>query len=173
MENNEIMVNGSTGELIDTQVSENPLDSIPTVTIEEFRNDAFRGNLNELAKWAHEDGNTDAVLHGGQQLKTEHVLGHVLTIITAQYAHVPGEGDEQKLYPVVVFAEAPGFWYNMGQLGSKLIADWCKHTGDDPMEDPYLPNLNQMLSDCGGVRIHFRMKHSSRNNRDYVAITVA
>lgn len=173
MENNEIMVNSTTGELIDDTPSINPLDNMPTVSIEQFRNDAFRGKLNDLAKWAHEDGNTDAVLHAGQQLKTENVLNHVLTIITVQYAHVPGQDDGQKLYPVVVFAEAPEYWYNMGQLGSKLIADWCKHTGDDPMEDPYLPNLNQILAGSGGVRIHFRLKHSSRNNRDYVAITVA
>lgn len=171
MENNEIMVNSTTGELIDDTPSTNPLDTLPTTSIDEFRRDAFRGNINQLATWAHEDGNSDAVLHAGNQLKTEDVVNHVLTIMAVQYAHVPDRDGSQKIYPVVVFSEAPSYWYNMGQLGSKLIEGWVNHVGDNPDENPYLPKLNQMLSDCGGVRVHFRWKQGK--DRDYVAITVA
>lgn len=173
MENNGIMnvLTDENGEIIEVQQSSNPLDSLPTMSIEDFRKDAFRGTLSRLAKNAHSHGNSDAVLHAGQQLKTADVVNHVLTIIAAQYAYVPDESGNQKRYPVVVFGEAPDYWYNLGQLGSNLIADWCEEMGDDPDENPYLPNLNQELTDCGGVRVHFRMKHGK--NRDYVAITVA
>lgn len=171
MENNEIMNVNENGEIIEAQSSDNPLDALPTMSIDDFRTDAFRNSLNELAKWAHEDGDSDAVLHAGQQLKTADVVNHVLTIIAAQYAYVPDESGNQKRYPVVVFGEAPNYWYNMGQLGSNLIAHWAEHTGDNPEENPYLPNLNQMLTDVGGVRVHFRWKQGK--NRQYVAITVA
>lgn len=171
MENNEIMNVNENGEIIEAPISSNPLDSLATVSIDEFRTDAFRGSLSQLSAWAHEDGNSDAVLHAGQQLLTEHVVNHVLTIIAAQYAYVPDENGNQKRYPVVVFAEAPNYWYNMGQLGSNLIRDWAAHVGDNPEENPYLPNLNQELTDCGGVRVHFRWK--TGKNRPYVAITVA
>lgn len=171
MENNEIMNVNENGEIIDAPISENPLDVVPNVTVEQFRTDAFRGSLSQLASWAHEDGNSDAVLHGGRQLKTDHIINRVLTIIAAQYAYVPDENGRQKRYPVVVFAEAPDYWYNMGQLGSNLIRDWAKRIGDNPEENPYLPRLNQELTDCGGVRIHFRWKQGK--NRPYVAITIA
>lgn len=175
MNENEMMTMAATGELIDSPASGNPLENLTTVSFEEFRRDAFRGTMSELAKWAHEDGNSEAVLHAGEQLTTEQVINHVLTIMATQYAYIPDEKEENgvKRYPVVVFAEAPSYWYNMGELGGNLIRDWAKRAGDDPEENPYLPNLNQMLTDCGGVRIHFRMKHSSKNNRDYVSITIA
>lgn len=175
MENNntEIMTNSSTGEIIDAPIGPSPLDSLPTISIDDFRRDAFRGTLSRLAKNAHTHGNSDAVLHAGTQLKTEDVVNHVLTIIAAQYAYVPDDNNPsvQKRYPVVVFAEAPAYWYNLGQLGSNLIRDWAEEMGDNPDESPYLPNLNQELTDCGGVRVHFRWKQGK--NRQYVAVTVA
>lgn len=167
MENN--MMVTTEGEIIESTGS--PIDNLVTTSIDEFRRDAFHGTLSRLSKVAHATSNSDAILHAGTQLKTADILNHVLTIIAAQYAYVP-DGDSTKRYPVVVFAEAPGYWYNMGQLGSNLIEAWVNEMGDDPEESPYLPMLNQELTDCGGVRVHFRLK-KSKEGRDYVAITVA
>jgi len=167
---NEIMVNNATGEVIDTP-AKSPLDNLPTSSIDDFRRDAFRGNMSRLAKIAHEKGDSDVVLHAGDQLTTEQVVGHVLTIIAVQYAHVPDDNGEQKMYPVAVFAEAPGYWYNLGQLATNMVADWAAELGDDPNEDPNLPLVNQELTDCGGVRVYFRWKQGK--NRRYVSITVA
>lgn len=175
MENNEIMVTEN-GEVIDTVQSVNFVpDTFSHISVNDMRQEAMSGKMSRLARNAHEKGHSTAALQVGTQLSTDEVVGKVWTIIAVSYAHIPDENSEtgytDKLYPCVVFAEAPDYWYNLGQIASEMVADWAAEMEDDPEESPNLPNVNAELASCGGVRIYMQWKQGK--NRRYIRVTVA
>lgn len=169
-------INTYTGEVMDT-VSNAPVipDDYTHISVESFRQDATSGKMSRLARIAHEKGHSTSVLQAGEQLTTDEVVGKVWTIIAVSYAHVPDDDDEtglsQKAYPCCVFAEAPDRWYNLGQIAGEMVNDWAAEMGDNPDESPNLPNVNNELAVCGGVRVYMRWKQGK--NRRYVSLTVA
>lgn len=175
MENNEIMVNAN-GEVIDTVENVGFIpDTFSHISVSDMRQEAMFGKMSRLARNAHEKGHSTAALQVGNQLSTDEVVGKVWTIIAVSYARVPDEESEtgytDKLYPCVVFAEAPDYWYNLGQIASEMVADWADEMGDNSTESPNLPNVNAELASCGGVRIYMRW-HQGKNRR-YIRVTVA
>lgn len=150
-------------------------DTFNHISVQNFRADAVSTKMSRLARNAHEKGHSTSVLQAGDQLTTDEVVGKIWTIIAVAYAHVPDENDEtgvsQKMYPCVVFAEAPDHWYNLGQIAGDMVADWAIEMDDDKEESPNLPNVNAELAACGGVRVYMQWKNGK--NRRYVRVTVA
>ena len=174
----------------DTGVLANVSMASPSDMVEVARKSGSR-----LGKLAQARGYSDTPFHAGNQLSTNDVVGHILTIEHVAYANVPAVDNDgnpvymvdangvailddagdpiqaRKQFPVMTFHEAPGYWLNCGQIASAMIADWAADVGDDPTVDPMLPNLNQELEECGGVAINFQWKDGK--NRRYVKVIVA
>lgn len=159
--------------------------SMPTVSIDAFREEALStaesGNVNVLTRRSQRDGKTDTVMHAGQQIKSDMIVGHVLTIIRVGHAAVPATDNQGKpvyltdengvlatdtygepiqgvsVFPVCHFKEAPGCWYNGGKLLQDNIDSWADECGDNP-DDFYLPKVNAVLEEIGGVRAYFEWK---------------
>lgn len=172
---NEIMVTAE-GEVIEAVQSAAFIpDSYSHISVNDFRQEAVAGKMSRLARNAHEKGHSTSVLQAGDQLTTDEIVGKVWTIIGVAYAHIPDENDEtgmsKKMYPCVVFGEAPDRWYNLGQIAGEMVADWADEMGDDIEEAPNLPNVNAELASCGGVRIYMQWKQGK--NRRYIRVTVA
>lgn len=150
-------------------------DNYTHLSVQQFREDATSGKMSRLARVAHEKGHSTSVLQAGDQLTTDEVVGKVWTIIAVSYAHVPDENDpsgmSKKMYPCCVFMEAPDRWYNLGQIAGEMVADWALEMEEDPEESPNLPNVNNELALCGGVRVYMQWKEGK--NRKYVRVTVA
>ncbi len=160
------------------------LASMPTQTLSDFQAQVFDLVPNQLVRASLNDGNTDILFHVGQQLRSEDVVNHILTIIRVAFASITRMKDGQPVtnesgeiivdrYPVCHFSEAPGFWYNGGSMLKKNIESWAKEVGDD-MSDPYLPRVNAVLSEVGGVRAFFAWKNKQDNSgQRYVNIILA
>jgi len=145
------------------------LGSIPTASLADFQRDVFSSTPNRLTLASQRKGTTDTLMHVGQQLKSEDVANHILTIIRVAYASIPAtdnsgkpiydENGNQRVasYPVCHFAEAPGYWYNGGAMLKKNIDAWAEEVGDD-QSDPNLPTLNSVLVEIGGIRAYFGWK---------------
>lgn len=159
--------------------------AIPMASLEDFRKEALAiaesGNVNILTRRSQRDGKTDTVMHIGEQIKSDMIVGHVLTIVRVGHAAVPAtdnkgnpiyvtdengevEADNEgnpiqavSVFPVCHFKEAPGCWYNGGKLLQDNIDSWAEETGDDP-NDFYLPKLNAVLDEIGGIRAYFEWK---------------
>lgn len=175
MNDNEMVVANS-GEIIEAVEQANFIpDMYSHISVSDFRREAVSGKMSRLARNAHERGHSTSVLQAGDQLFTDEVVGKVWTIIAVSYAHIPDENDEtglsKKMYPCVVFAEAPDRWYNLGQIASEMVVDWADEMGDNIEDAPNLPNVNAELAACGGVRIYMQWKDGK--NRRYVRVTVA
>lgn len=175
MDKNEIMVAEKVEVVDTTQPAAFVPDAYTHISVNDFRQDAVSGKMSRLARNAHEKGHSTSVLQAGDQLSTDEVVGKVWTIVAASYAHIPDENDEtgmsKKLYPCVVFGEAPDRWYNLGQIAGEMVADWAIEMGDDVEDAPNLPNVNAELAACGGVRIYMQWK--TGKNRRYIRVTVA
>lgn len=135
--------------------------AMPTASIEDFRKEALSiaesGAVNYLTKRSQRDGKTDTVMHVGEQITSDMIVGHVLTIVRVGYAAVPSDNNGVSRFPVCHFAEAPGCWYNGGKLLQDNIDSWADEVGDDP-DDFLLPKLNAALSEVGGIRAYFEWK---------------
>ena len=164
----------------------NALSTVGATTLDAFRAKVFNSGTNRLLSRLQRDGQAGTVLHLGNQIKTEDVIGKVLTIISVGYAVAPTfnrdgtpvfatdkEGlpvvDEngvavQKMstYPVCTFAEAPGWWYNGGSRLAAIIDSLRDECGDEP-GDMMLPNTNAELQKVGGLMAYFQWKESTRN----------
>lgn len=173
-----------------------PLAVLPTADIEQFRADSMTATASRLVRRSRMTGKTDSVLHLGNQLTTNDVVGHVLTITRVGFASVPAtdndgnpvfetddngavilsdDGTEvqaMSVFPVCWFAEAPNWWYNGGQLLLENIREWADEVGDD-ITDFMLPKVNAELTECGGIRAYFAWKESKKNNRKYVSMILA
>lgn len=150
---------------------------MPSVSLDDFRREALAaaetGNVNFLTKRSQRDGKTDTVMHVGEQIKSDMIVGHVLTIVRVGHAAVPATDNngspvyhtdengeviqEISVFPVCHFKEAPGCWYNGGKLLQDNIDSWADEVGDDP-NDFYLPKLNAALEEVGGIRAYFEWK---------------
>jgi len=149
------------------------LGTIPTTSLADFQTSVYAATPNRFTLASMRKGTTDTLMHIGNQLKSEDVANHVLTIIRVAYASIPAtdisgnpvydENGNQRTatYPVCHFAEAPGYWYNGGAMLKKNIDVWADEVGDD-QSDPNLPILNAELATMGGIRAFFAWK----NKRD-------
>ncbi len=167
MEENNLITVDTNGEIVNTGMT--LLGDLPTMSLEDAQRDVFSSTPNRLTLSAQRKGVTDTLMHIGQQLKSEDVANHVLTIIRVAYATIPavdmnnnpiyGEDGKQKnaVYPVCHFAEAPGYWYNGGTMLKKIIEAWAEEVGDD-QSDPNLPTVNAEIASLGGVRAYFDWK---------------
>ena len=182
----------------------NPMEifsAMPKATLDEFRSEALSiaesGNVNFLTRRSQRDGKTDTVMHVGEQIKSDMIVGHVLTIIRVGHASVPATTNDGKplyitdangvtildengdpiqavsTFPVCHFKEAPGCWYNGGKLLQDNIDSWADEVGDDP-NDFYLPKLNAALTEIGGIRAYFEWKDKKDNSgQRYVNMILA
>lgn len=172
------------------------LANIPQTSLAEFQAAAFSTPANRLSARSMRAGKTDTVLHIGTQLRTEDIVGHALTIIRVGFASLPATNEkgepvpkvdengtvitdengipvqETSLFPICHFAEAPGYWYNGGQLLKENIMEWADETGDD-LSDYNLPNTNAALQELGGIRCFFSWGESKRTGRRYVKMILA
>ena len=149
--------------------TEGVLSTLPTADLSQFQEESFNLTPNRFTLASMRSGVTDTVMHVGQQLKSEDVANHILTIVRVAFASIPAtdnegrpicdENGEQRnaVYPVAHFAEAPGYWYNGGAMLKKNIEVWAREVGDD-MSDPNLPNLNRAIAEIGGIRAYFGWK---------------
>ena len=159
--------------------------AMPSTSLEDFRKEALTiaeaGNVNFLTRRSQKDGKTDTVMHVGLQIKSDMIVGHVLTIIRVGHAAVPATDNSNNpiyvtdengvvatdedgnpiqavsVFPVCHFKEAPGCWYNGGKLLQDNIDSWADEVGDDP-DDFYLPKLNEALAEIGGIRAYFEWR---------------
>lgn len=177
-ENNALTVNPETGELISSPSSvlsgSALLGTLPTISLESFQSQVFNSASGPLAAISAQNGANDTIMHIGNQLKSEDVNGHVLTIIRVGLATLPAtdisgnpiydENGNQKTarYPVAHFKEAPGYWYNGGALLMRNIEIWAAAFGDD-INDPNLPKINAILAENDGQLAYFQWK----NKRDH------
>ena len=74
----------------------NPMEifsAMPKATLDDFRKEALAiaesGNVNFLTRRSQRDGKTDTVMHVGEQIMSDMIVGHVLTIVRVGYASVP------------------------------------------------------------------------------------
>ncbi len=175
MNENAMIVTDENGEVLPvvSQTGSALLGSMPTTSLADFQRDAFMATPNRFAQISARKGVSDSVMHIGNQLRSEDIADHVLTIVRVAFATIPAmdisghpiydENGNQKTatYPVAHFAEAPGYWYNGGTMLRKNIEAWAEDMGED-LSDPNLPVLNAALAECGGVRAFFTWK----NKRD-------
>lgn len=185
-------------------VNVNPAEifsAMPHATIDDFRKEALAtaesGNVNFLTRRSQRDGKTDTVMHVGEQVTSDMVVGHVLTIVRVGHASVPAIDNNGKpvyvtdangiqitdengepiqaisVFPVCHFKEAPGCWYNGGKLLQDNINSWADEVGDDP-NDFYLPALNKAIAEIGGIRAYFEWKNKKDNSgQRYVNMILA
>lgn len=175
--------------------------SMASTSIEDFRTEALQiaeaGSVNILTRRSQRDGKSDSAMHIGKQIKTELIVGHALTIIRVGHAAVPAtdekgepvlvtdengaivldeDGEAQQaisVFPVCFFKEAPGCWYNGGKLLQDNIVSWADEVGDDP-NDFYLPKVNSVLEEIGGIRAYFDWKDKKDGSgRRYVNMILA
>lgn len=98
------------------------------------------------------------LMAGREQLKTEELIGETLTIIAFDFATITDKG-ETKTFPVVLFKERPGYYYNGGTLLQKLCIAWAEMFNGD------FEVASDELEKSGGVEIRFRStKTKSGNN---------
>lgn len=150
--NNEITIfNNGTGVL----------SSLPTMDLASFQESVFNQPINWLTKSLQREGKTDTIMHIGNQLASDDIVGHVLTIIRIGFAHFKdkqtGNIDRN---PVLHFKEARGYWYNAsGVMFKGAIETLCAETNCDINND-MLPELNEAISKLpdGGIRAYFTWK---------------
>lgn len=179
-----------------TNYTNSPLSAIGPVDLSQFRADSMTQSASRLVKRSRMTGKTDSIMHLGNQLTTNDVVGHVLTITRVGFASVPAtdsdgnplfETDDNgeivmdvdgnsiqrmSVFPVCWFAEAPEWWYNGGQLLLENIREWADEVGDD-ITDFMLPKVNAELQECGGIRAYFTWKESKKAGRKYVSMILA
>lgn len=159
--------------------SNSALASIPTQSLADFQQESYVSTGSRLTNAARNAGKTDTVLHLGNQIKTEDVINHVLTISHVGYAYAPMKDPAgnpvfdsdvdgvavQKMsrFPVCHFTEAPGWWYNGGKMLDGIISAWADEMGEDPTSDN-LPLINAELEACGGVKAFFAWKDKRDNS---------
>ena len=175
--------------------------AMPRATLDEFRKEAMEiatsGNVNALTRRSQRDGKTDTVMHIGEQITSDMIVGHVLTIVRVGHASVPAVDNSGKpifvtdtngkqivnedgepiqavsVFPVCHFKEAPGCWYNGGKLLQDNIDSWADETGDDS-GDFYMPKLNAVLEEIGGIRAYFEWKNKKDGSgQKYVNMILA
>lgn len=155
-------------------------------SIAEFEALSMQGSSSRLVRAARANGTLDTALHNGHQIKTEDIVGHVLTLSATGYAFAPAtnvdgtpiyevdENGETRIgpdgepiqamskFPVMKFAEAPGWWYNGGKRYMDILAEFVREVGDDET-DVMLPKVNAEIAACGGIKCYFEWKDSTKN----------
>lgn len=172
------------------------LDNLSTISVAEFRAKALVSTPSRYTERARRAGKTDSVGHIGIQLSTDDIVDHVLTINSVCRASTPVLDDNDnpvpltddngaivmdengeivyatQIYPIITFAEAPGYWYNGGSLLAGVLPEWAEESGDDPNSMNY-PNLNADLAsmESGGIPVYFCWKQGKK--RRYVNMILA
>ena len=169
--------------------STHALDNLPAVDLLSIRREALLTTPNKYVQAARVAGLVDSAGHLGIQLSTDDVVNHILTIDSVCRATAPDSDDNgnpvpmvddngaivmdengeiayrSSVYPIVTFAEAPGYWYNGGKLMAGVLDEWARMSGDDADSMTY-PLLNADLAEIGGIRVFFTWKQG--RNRRYV-----
>lgn len=112
---------------------------------------------NKFRNLAIQNLSASAIMVGREQVKTEEVVGKPLTIVGFDFATITDAGEE-KVFPVVVFEELPGKYYNGGSLMMKLCKAWAESCGGDPETASF------ELSREGGVQVMFRETRTKTGN---------
>ena len=170
------------------------LDNVVTKSVAEFRASALISKPSKYTERARKSGKTDSVGHIGIQLSTEDIVDKVLTIDSVCRASVPLTDENgnpvplvddngaivmdsngeivyaTQVYPIITFAEAPGYWYNGGTLLAGVLPEWADESGDDVDSMSY-PLLNADLKEIGGIPVYFCWKQGK--NRRYVNMILA
>lgn len=104
------------------------------------------------------------LMNGRFQIKTHDIVGKILTIEAFDFATITVNG-EDKVFPVILFAELPDNYYNGGNLLSKLCARWAAEYDGD------VEQASADLKASGGVRVRFKeTKTKSGNNLTSVEV---
>ena len=101
--------------------------------------------------------------HRGQ-IQTSDLLGQTVTVIRFDFAHIADKGEE-KVFPVLLFAEYPDKYYNGGCLLLKVCEAWAAEFDGD------VEAASIALEDSGGVQIKFSANKTKSGN-NLTSITV-
>lgn len=132
---------------------------------------AMAGNK-EQSKWGKISataGTIESVLAAGKQLKTEDILGEILTVERVEYRDsVDKATGATTTFPIMTFMEKPGCFYNAGTLLGKNVMEWATACGDNPETDKLLTNLNEDITANGGPQIILYKKEGKNYTSVYV-----
>ena len=104
------------------------------------------------------------IMANRHQIQTSDLLGQTVTVINFDFAHIIDKGEE-KVFPVLLFAEYPDKYYNGGCLTSKMCEAWTAEFDGD------VEAASIALEETGGVRIKFTATKTKSGN-NLTSITV-
>jgi len=109
-------------------------------------------------KIAQDELSLSPLMAGREQIKTEELIGQVITITDFDFATITDKG-EQKTFPVLLLAEYPDRYYNGGALLNKLCEAWAAAADGD------IESASAELRQSGGVKFKVSTtKTKSGNN---------
>ncbi len=114
------------------------------------------------------------LMQNREKLETDEVVGQDLTIIAFDFApKFDSEGNrvadpetgEQDTFGVVVFAEYPDRYYNVGTVFTKVCKNWAEGFSGDAEA------ASSALEKSGGVKVRFNMTRTKKGN-NLVAVDI-
>lgn len=116
-------------------------------------------------KIAEQELTLSPLMVGKEQIKTDDLIGQVVTVTDFDFATITDKDGSEKVYPVLLLAEYPNSYYNGGALLSKLCAAWAGACDGD------VETASEALHKSGGVQLRFKStKTKSGNNLTSVEI---
>lgn len=112
---------------------------------------------NKFREVAQKELSMSALMAGREQLKTDDIIGQDLTIVAFDMAAITDKGEE-KIFPVIIFAEYPDHYYNGGTLLKKMCDVWAA------MYDGDLETASRELQASGGVKVRFKSGRTKSGN---------
>lgn len=109
-------------------------------------------------KIAQDELSLSPLMAGREQIKTEELIGQVITVVEFDFATITDKG-EQKTFPVLLLDEYPDRYYNGGALLNKLCEAWASAADGD------IEGASEELRKSGGVKFKVSTtKTKSGNN---------
>lgn len=118
----------------------------------------------DFRKIASKELSLSPLMANRDQIQTSDLLGQTVTVTNFDFAHITDKGEE-KVFPVLLFAEHPDKYYNGGCLLSKMCEAWTAEFDGD------VEAASIALEDSGGVRIKFTATKTKSGN-NLTSITV-
>lgn len=111
-------------------------------------------NFREIAR---KELTLSPLMAGRTQIKTEDLIGQVVTVTEFDFATLDGSDGEKKTYPVMLLKEYPDRYYNGGMLLMKLCMAWAAVADD-------VESASEELKNSGGVQLKFRSTRTKAGN---------
>lgn len=118
----------------------------------------------DFRKIASKELSLSPLMVNRDQIQTSALLGQTVTVTNFDFAHITYKGEE-KVFPVLLFAEHPDKYYNGGCLLSRICEAWAAEFDGD------VEAASIALEETGGVRIKFSATKTKSSN-NLTSITV-